>query len=225
MNSQQPNEDSNQQTEVINGSTLNTSGPADAKKGGRAYKEIVDWIKALAIAVILVFVIRTFLFSPFIVDGPSMEPNFYTGERLIVNKLIFKMREPHHGEVVVFHVPDQGRDFIKRVIGVPGDTIKVVGDDVFINDQKVEEPYLKEAIALAHENGELYNTGPDFPNANVSESVVPEGKIFAMGDHRGNSQDSRDIGYVSEKEIIGRADVMFWPLNKISIIKHYKVHW
>lgn len=225
MNSQQHNEDSNQQSEVIDGSVPNTSGPADAKKGGRAYKEIVDWIKALAIAVILVFIIRTFLFSPFIVEGPSMEPNFYTGERLIVNKLIFKMREPHHGEVVVFHVPEQGRDFIKRVIGVPGDTIKVVGDDVFINDQKVDEPYIKEAIEAAHANGELYNTGPDFPNANVSESVVPEDKIFAMGDHRGNSQDSRDIGFVSEKEIIGRADAMFWPLNKISIIKHYKVHW
>ncbi|GMK43358.1 signal peptidase I [Paenibacillus glycanilyticus] len=225
MNSQQHNEDSNQQTEAIDGSGLNTSGPADAKKGGRAYKEIVDWIKALAIAVILVFVIRTFLFSPFIVEGPSMEPNFYTGERLIVNKLIFKIREPHHGEVVVFHVPDQGRDFIKRVIGVPGDTIKVVGDDVFVNDQKVDEPYIKEAIEAAHANGELYNTGPDFPNANVSESVVPDGKIFAMGDHRGNSQDSRDIGFVSEKEVIGRADAMFWPLNKISIIKHYKVHW
>jgi signal peptidase I, bacterial type len=225
VNSQQHNEDSNQQSEVIDGSVPNTSGPADAKKGGRAYKEIVDWIKALAIAVILVFIIRTFLFSPFIVEGPSMEPNFYTGERLIVNKLIFKMREPHHGEVVVFHVPEQGRDFIKRVIGVPGDTIKVVGDDVFINDQKVDEPYIKEAIEAAHANGELYNTGPDFPNANVSESVVPEDKIFAMGDHRGNSQDSRDIGFVSEKEIIGRADAMFWPLNKISIIKHYKVHW
>lgn len=225
MNSQQHNEDSNQQSEAVDGSVLNASGPADAKKGGRAYKEIVDWIKALAIAVILVFIIRTFLFSPFIVEGPSMEPNFYTGERLIVNKLIFKIREPQHGEVVVFHVPEQGRDFIKRVIGVPGDTIKVVGDDVFINDKKVEEPYIKEAIEAAHANGELYNTGPDFPNASVSESIVPEGKIFAMGDHRGNSQDSRDIGFVSEKEIIGRADAMFWPLNKISIIKHYKVHW
>ncbi|WP_441896108.1 signal peptidase I [Paenibacillus sp. YAF4_2] len=225
MNSQQHNEDSNQQSEVIDGTVLNTSGPTDAKKGGRAYKEIVDWIKALAIAVILVFIIRTFLFSPFIVEGPSMEPNFYTGERLIVNKLIFKLREPHHGEVVVFHVPDQGRDFIKRVIGVPGDTLKVVGDDVFVNDQKVDEPYIKEAIEAAHASGELYNTGPDFPNSNVSESVVPDGKIFAMGDHRGNSQDSRDIGFVSEKEIIGRADAMFWPLNKISIIKHYKVHW
>lgn len=84
---------------------------------------------------------------------------------------------------------------------------------------------LKKPLKQRHASGELYNTGPDFPNSNVSESVVPDGKIFAMGDHRGNSQDSRDIGFVSEKEIIGRADAMFWPLNKISIIKHYKVHW
>ncbi|MFD1952697.1 signal peptidase I [Paenibacillus thailandensis] len=191
-------------------------------KSSKAYKEIVDWIKALAFAVLLVFVIRTFLFSPFIVEGPSMEPNFYTGERLIVNKILYKFREPERGEVVVFHVPEQGRDFIKRVIAVSGDTIKVDGDDVYVNGEKIEEPYLAEAIQEAHARGELYNNGPNpnYPNSRQSETTVPEGSIFAMGDHRNNSQDSRDIGFISEKEIVGRADVIFWPLDKISIINH-----
>ncbi|WP_240644467.1 signal peptidase I [Paenibacillus paeoniae] len=192
------------------------------KKGG-AYKEIVEWIKALVIAVVLVFFIRQFLFSPFIVDGPSMEPNFESGERLIVNKILYTFREPKFGEVVVFDVPEQGRKFIKRVIGVPGDKIKLEGDNLYINDELVEEPYIKEAIEAAHANGELYNgdgTSYNFPNDMVQEMVVPEGKIFAMGDHRDNSTDSRMIGFVDDKEVVGRADVIFWPLDKISFIKH-----
>lgn len=195
---------------------------APKQKNSKAYKEIVDWIKALAFAVLLVFVIRTFLFSPFIVEGPSMEPNFYTGERLIVNKILYDIREPKRGEVVVFHVPEQGRDFIKRVIAVSGDTIKVDGDDVYVNGEKIDEPYLAEAIQAAHDNGELYNNGsnPNYPNSKHSETTVPDGYIFAMGDHRNNSQDSRDLGFISEKEIVGRADLIFWPMSKISIITH-----
>ncbi|WP_259391567.1 signal peptidase I [Paenibacillus sp. 1011MAR3C5] len=192
------------------------------KKGG-AYKEIIEWIKALVIAVVLVFFIRQFLFSPFIVDGPSMEPNFESGERLIVNKILYTFREPKFGEVVVFDVPEQGRKFIKRVIGVPGDKIKLEGDNLYINDQLVEETYIKEAIEEAHARGELYNgdgTSYNFPNDLVQEMVVPEGTIFAMGDHRDNSTDSRMIGFVEDKEVVGRADVIFWPLDKISFIKH-----
>ena len=116
-------------------------------KGGKAQKEVFEWVKALAIAALLVLVIRYFLFAPFIVDGPSMQPTFYTGERLIVNKVIYDIREPKHGEVVVFHVPEEGRDFIKRVIGVPGDKVKYEGDNLYINGKKVDEPYLKQSIA------------------------------------------------------------------------------
>ncbi|MFX3631343.1 MAG: signal peptidase I [Candidatus Pristimantibacillus sp.] len=208
-------------SEVSDGQSSNSSvlEPAPAKNG-KAYKEIVEWIKALAIAVLLVFVIRTFLFSPFIVEGPSMKPNFETGERLIVNKILFEIRQPKHGEVVVFHVPDQGRDFIKRVIALPGETIRVEGDDVYVNEEKIEEPYIKKAVQAAHDSGQLYNTGSNLPNGKVTETVVPEGTIFAMGDNRGDSQDSRDIGYINKDELIGRADVIFWPLDKLSIIKH-----
>ncbi|WP_338556720.1 signal peptidase I [Paenibacillus sp. KS-LC4] len=183
-------------------------------------KETVEWIKALAIAVVLVVLIRSFLFAPFMVEGESMLPNFETGERLIVNKILYKFREPDRGEVVVFHVPQQGRDFIKRVIGLPGDTIRVQGDDVFINDVKLEETYIADAIKQAHANGQLYNNESDFPNERITEAIVPEDTIFAMGDNRSNSQDSRALGYISDKELVGRAEVIFWPLNKISFIKH-----
>ncbi|CAM2897710.1 signal peptidase I [Paenibacillus sediminis] len=176
--------------------------------------ELIEWLKAIIIAFVLVVIIRWLLFAPFIVDGPSMQPNFHTGERLIVNKIIYDIREPKRGEVIVFHVPSEGRDFIKRVIGLPGDTVKVVGDTVTVNGKVIDEPYIKKAIDAAHANGEQYNNR-DFP-----EGKVPEGHLFVMGDNRSNSTDSRMIGYVPFKDIVGRADVIFWPVDDMELIKH-----
>lgn len=204
------------QQNIPNRAAVHASG--SGKQGG-AYKEIVEWIKALVIAVVLVFLIRQFLFSPFIVDGPSMQPNFETGERLIVNKILYTIREPKFGEVVVFDVPEQGRKFIKRVIGVPGDKIRLEGDDLYINDKKIDEPYIKEAVEAAHAEGRLYNEKGS--TSDVAEVVVPEDTIFALGDNRSDSTDSRVIGFVSDKEVVGRADIIFWPLNKLEFIKHW----
>uniref|UniRef100_UPI00403F68C9 signal peptidase I n=1 Tax=Paenibacillus sp. KS-LC4 TaxID=2979727 RepID=UPI00403F68C9 len=221
---QQSRNDENE-VEITSDSAVTATPSAESDKAApsqkaKAMKETVEWIKALAIAVVLVVLIRSFLFAPFMVEGESMLPNFETGERLIVNKILYKFREPDRGEVVVFHVPQQGRDFIKRVIGLPGDTIRVQGDDVFINDVKLEETYIADAIKQAHANGQLYNNESDFPNERITEAIVPEDTIFAMGDNRSNSQDSRALGYISDKELVGRAEVIFWPLNKISFIKH-----
>ncbi|MCR2804990.1 signal peptidase I [Paenibacillus soyae] len=226
MESQHRNEDElksadeTNETGSLQGSANEFSRSAKHKKEGGAYKEIVEWIKALVIAVVLVFVIRQFLFSPFIVDGDSMQPNFETSERLIVNKILYDIREPKFGEVIVFDVPEQDRKFIKRVIGVPGDKVRLEGDDLYINDVLVEEPYIKDAIEAAHAEGRLYNTEKDFPNESVTETTVPEDTIFVLGDNRGNSTDSRVIGFVKDEEIVGRADVIFWPLDKLSFIKH-----
>jgi signal peptidase I len=176
-----------------------------------AKNEAWEWIKALAIAGVLVFVIRFFIFAPFIVEGPSMEPNFYTNERLIVNKILYDIRAPKRGEVVVFHAPE-GKDYIKRVIALPGETVKVEGDKVYINGQEMEQTFLKDALEKAAKEGRPYNT-----LANYKETRVPEGSVFAMGDNRSNSKDSRDptVGFVPYKEIVGRADLIFWPVNKI----------
>ncbi|MEF2965244.1 signal peptidase I [Paenibacillus sp. M1] len=182
--------------------------------------EALEWLKAIVIAVVLVLLIRWLFFAPFIVDGPSMQPNFHTGERIIVNKIIYDIRAPKHGEVVVFHVPSEGRDFIKRIIGVPGDTVKVEGDTVTVNDEVIEEPYIQDALNAKHENNELYNTESNFPNEQVPDGVVPEGYVFVLGDNRSNSTDSRRIGYVPYSDIIGRADLVFWPLEDIELIKH-----
>ncbi|MGW9529318.1 signal peptidase I [Paenibacillus terrae] len=190
-----------------------------SKKQPQVKNEIVDWLKAIIVAVVLVFIIRWLLFAPFIVDGASMEPNFKTDERVVVNKLIYDFRDPKPSEVVVFHVRKEGKDFIKRVIGVAGDTIKYQGDNLYVNGKKVEESYIQGAIQEAHAKGESYND-VDFPNTTIPESKVPEGTIFVMGDHRNNSRDSRAIGFVSIKDIVGRADVVFWPLGSVQLVKH-----
>ena len=142
-----------------------------------------------------------------------MQPNFHTGERVIVNEILYDIREPKRGEVIVFHVPSEGRDFIKRVIGVAGDTVKVEGDTVTVNGKKVDETYIQGAIDAAEANGnELYNM-KDFPNEQFPDGTVPEGHVFVMGDNRSNSTDSRMIGYVPLKDIVGRADLIFWPIK------------
>jgi signal peptidase I len=204
----------------INPDIRRSGDPANGPKTSRTQKEIFEWVKALAIAGILVFVIRWFLFSPFIVDGPSMKPNFETGERLIVNKIIYDIRAPKHGEVVVFYVPEENRDFIKRVVAVPGDQVRYEGDNLYINGKKVEEPYIKDAIAQQHKNGLLYNERDNFPNEAVQQDTVPAGMILAFGDNRSNSKDSRMIGYVPYDRIIGRADIIFWPFDKITVVDH-----
>lgn len=181
--------------------------------------ELVEWLKALLIALVLVILIRWLLFKPFIVQGPSMEPNFISGQKLIVNEILYDIRKPERGEVIVFHVPSEGRDFIKRVIAVEGDTVKVEGDTVLVNGEPVDEKYIQEAIEQAHAENRLYNN-TDFPNSFVREGVVPEGHVFVMGDNRSNSTDSRMIGYVPFGDIIGRADVIFWPIRDIGLVKH-----
>ncbi len=181
--------------------------------------ETMEWVKAIVIAAGLVFIIRLFIFAPFIVDGASMEPNFETGERLIVNKIIYSLREPKRGEVIVFHAPNDTRDYIKRVIGLPGETVKVEGDKLYINNVLFEEDYIKDVQKKAAMDGTTYNR-TNYNMENVEEGKIPEGKLIVMGDNRSNSSDSRVFGAITYKSIIGRADIIFWPLNKFSFIKH-----
>lgn len=177
--------------------------------------EVWEWAKALLIAAVLVLLIRWLIFAPFIVDGPSMEPNFHTGERLIVNKIIYSIRKPERGEVIVFHAP-AGIDYIKRVIALPGERVKVENNKVYVNGEELKEPYIQEVVDEKAKNGQIYNS------PGLVETVVPEGAVFVMGDNRPNSQDSRanNVGSIPYDKIVGRADIRFWPLNKIGITKH-----
>ncbi len=175
-------------------------------KQEKSKNELWEWIKALAVAVILAFVIRSFLFAPFVVDGTSMMPNLHDRERLIVTKLIYFIQDPKPGDVIVFHATKE-RDYIKRVIGVAGDKVEMKNDQLLINNQPVEETYLNEYKKQAKIEG--YPLTADF-----GPVEVPKGELFVMGDNRRNSKDSRMIGAIPLESVVGRADVVFWPLSE-----------
>ncbi len=181
-----------------------------------AKNEWWEWIKALLIAFVIVFLVRHFLFTPTVVSGPSMEPNFEDKERLIVNKIVYDIREPRRGEVIVFHAPEK-KDYIKRIIALPGETVQVDGDRIYINGEQIDEPYIEEVIANANANGMRYNRLADFP-----ATEVPDNAVFVLGDNRPNSKDSRfgEVGFVAFDQIVGRADLVFWPVTDFKILSH-----
>ncbi|MDD3114981.1 MAG: signal peptidase I [Anaerovibrio sp.] len=160
-------------------------------------EEIKDWVISIVIAVVLAMIIRNFLVEPYLVEGPSMMPTLENQQRLIVNRLIYNLRAPEKGEILIFKYPkDQSRDFIKRVIAVPGDTIEIKDGNVFVNDELQTEDYI------------LSKCRGDYPKV-----TIPAGHIFVMGDNRNNSEDSRfpDVGFVPFDLIKGKAMVVFWP--------------
>ncbi|PLR69731.1 MULTISPECIES: signal peptidase I [Bacillaceae] len=175
----------------------------------RKKSELFEWIKALAIAVILAAVIRYFFFAPIVVDGLSMMPTLQDQDRMIVNKIGYKIGEPDRFDIVVFHATEE-KDYIKRVIGLPGDRVEYRDDTLYINGKAYEEPYLEEY------KKDLID-GPLTEPFTIEE--VPEGKLFVMGDNRRYSKDSRHIGPVSQKEVMGQTSLIYWPLNDIRVIE------
>lgn len=163
-------------------------------------EEAKDWCISILVAVALTMIIRTFIVELYLVEGPSMRPTLQSGERLAVNKFIYRFRAPERGEILVFRYPrDPSRDFIKRVIAVPGDTIEIKDGRVFVNGQLMNEPYI------------LSKTRGNYPIA-----TVPEEHIFVMGDNRNNSEDSRfaDVGFVPFDLLKGKAMIVFYPFDR-----------
>lgn len=186
------------------------------EKTEKEKNELWEWTKALLIAFAIAAFIRYFLFTPIVVDGDSMMPTLENGDRMIVNKFSYKIGEPERFDIVVFHAPEQ-KDYIKRVIGVPGDYVEYKDDQLYINGDPIEEPYLDAYKAQISEG----NLTGDFSLKDIDPSldVIPEGYVFVMGDNRRFSKDSRHIGIVPVEEIVGNTSIIFWPLNEIEIVK------
>lgn len=181
--------------------------------------ELWEWTKALIIAFLIAVVIRYFLFTPIVVDGDSMMPTLENGDRMIVNKFGYMVGEPNRFDIVVFHAPE-GKDYIKRVIGLPGEHIEYRNDQLYINGEPIEEPYLdKYKSQLPSGNLTQDFTMQDIPNIDPNIEVIPEGYVFVMGDNRRGSKDSRHIGLVSIDEIIGSTNLIFWPINEIRFVE------
>lgn len=190
---------------------------------GKQYFNIWEWGKAIAIAIGIVLIVRGFFFTPTLVSGSSMEPNFSNGERIIVNKMIYLWQEPQRGDVIVFHAPD-GKDYIKRIIALPGETVMVYGDDVTVDGRLLHENYLQEVLDDARKSGTSYNKAKHFQvtPSGIEPETVPEGHYFVMGDNRSHSIDSRyeSVGFIPIENILGRAELVIWPLSDIRFVSN-----
>ncbi|MCA0969161.1 signal peptidase I [Halobacillus litoralis] len=175
----------------------------------------LDWIKAFIIAAVLAVVVRVFLFAPVVVEGPSMQTSLHSGDHLIVSKINYTVGEPERFDVVVFHATER-KDYIKRVIGVPGDHVSYEDDQLYINGEPVEEPFLDEQ----KEQFSADTLTRDFSIEQLPGSYeeVPEGSVLVLGDNRQNSTDSRMLGMIEENQIVGEALISYWPLERIQWI-------
>lgn len=164
-------------------------------------REIVETI-ALTL---LIFLAIHFTVQNYQISGPSMQNTLHTGQFVLVNKIAYLFHAPGRGDVIVFHEPDQPtRDLIKRVIGLPGDTIKMDRTNVWVNGVKLKEPYITQES-----------------NYVALTETVPPNEYFVMGDNRPVSEDSRMFGFVPKDYIVGRAILVYWPLNQWNMLNTY----
>lgn len=173
-------------------------------------KEMWSWIKAIVIALIVVALVRQFIFSNYIVSGESMMPTLQNGNRLIVSKLDYTFGQPHRFDIIVFHATPTD-DYVKRIIGLPGDRIQYQNDQLYVNGKAVPEPYLKAYKANLPKGTDL--TGNFTLKGYTGQTVVPKGKLWVMGDNRQNSEDSRYFGFVDEKRVVGKVSFRYWPTS------------
>lgn len=178
----------------------------------KIYYLLFDLVQTLVIAGAIFVVIYAFLFRPYQVNGHSMDPTFQDGEYVLTNLISLRLGSLQRGDIVVFVAPpDKEKDYIKRIIGLPGDKVKISGGEVFLNGVKLDQtPFLSSDVRT--------NGGTFLGEGN--EVIVPEGNYFAMGDNREFSSDSREWGFVTRNAVIGKSFIVYWPLNRLRIVKH-----
>ena len=174
---------------------------------------IWSWIWSFIVAFIIVGGVYFFLGRPFTVSGASMYPTLHNGDRMVLSKV----GDIHRFDVVILKAPDENVEYIKRVIGMPGDTVEMKNSVLYINGKKVDQPFIN-TEALAKQTVFI----DDFTLESLTgESKVPEGKYFVLGDNRGVSKDSRMIGFIDRSAIEGKAVFTIWPFGRIGGQKNY----
>lgn len=189
-----------------------TSGPQKRLKKPRGNRWIIEWVLVLVVALGLAVGLRTFVIQTYSIPSTSMVPTLMVGDRILVDKLSYHLHAVHRGDVVVFATPPKEvpilmvKDLVKRVIGLPGETVSSgPHGEVLINGKVIDQPWLTASAR-------------DDPGPPIRTQRIPKGDIFVMGDNRGVSDDSRFYGPVSESLIVGRALFGFWPLSRIHLL-------
>lgn len=188
--------------------TTTAETPASPAKGARKdwTRTALEWGGLIVAALVIAVLIKTFLFQAFYIPSDSMVPTLKTNDRVIVNKLSYKLHNVHRGDIVVFKAPpgtDPGiKDLVKRVIGLPGETVEGKNGHVYINGRQLQENYLPKGI-----------TTSDFPAVKV-----PPDHYWVMGDNRPASKDSRYFKFIRKKDIVGRVFLRIWPPNRLGFL-------
>jgi signal peptidase I len=167
--------------------------------------EIRSWLRDILLAFAIAIFIVIFVVQPVKVEGTSMQPQLVDQERIFVNRFIYRFKNIRRGDVVVFWYPkDRSKSFIKRILGLPGDSVEIRAGSVYVNNIKIKEPYLK----------------PEFRDfRSFQKVIVPPGEYFVLGDHRNSSNDSRSWGFVAQPLIYGKAVFSYWPFSHFGLVE------
>lgn len=196
-------EPSPQTSSSIRGSLSAASDPQPGRPHVRTGFAV--WIRDLIISLAISAFIIVFLYQPVKVEGTSMMPSLEDQERIFVNKFVYRLEPIERGDIVVFRYPrDPSKSYIKRVIGVAGDRIRIDGGQVYVNGEPLDEDYVPPAYA---------------DSRSYPETVVPPDSYFVLGDHRSMSNDSRDFGSVNQSYIYGKAVFGYWPMDKLGRVR------
>jgi signal peptidase I len=184
---------------MLENSHSGLTGPQDPTPIRQLRRELRSWTRDLAVALGLALLIIVFLYQPVKVEGTSMSPLLSDQERIFINKFVYHFEPIERGDVVVFWYPlDRSKSFIKRVVGLPGDTIEIRAGRLYINGKELAEPYVPSNY---------------LDDSNYGPLTVPRGQYFVMGDHRDSSNDSRVFGPVPRRFIYGKAVFAYWPVD------------
>lgn len=187
--------------------SINGGMPIEKRPQWRAASEFFwEMVRVAIISLAIILPVRYFLIQPFYVKGASMEPNFYDHEYLVIDEISYRFNSPERGDIVVFKYPkDPSQYFIKRVIGLPGDKVKIQDNSVFINGTKLNETYLPEGIETV------------LPLRGYGDVTLAADEYFLLGDNRTQSLDSRVFGPVKREYIVGRTWLRGWPFSRITV--------
>ena len=192
---------------------MNSEPQPSASTNGRGLQLIREWVTVLVVALVIAVTVRSLILQQFYISGPSMESTMFQDNRVLVNKLSYRLHDIHRGDVVVFdRVSVDGEvvqhdDLIKRVIGLSGETISIKDCQVFINSKLLAEPYLND-YDLAQSSVDDRCRVPV-----MEETLIPEDHLFVMGDNRPQSFDSRMFGSIKQNLVVGRAFAIIWPFG------------
>jgi signal peptidase I len=180
------------------------------RRSGVSILSALSWVRDLAFSILIAVVLIVFIYQPVKVEGTSMEPGLSDNERIFINKFTYKLNlgDVRRGDTVVFWYPrDTTKSYIKRVVGLPGDRIRIVNGQVFVNGAPLNEAY----VAEGYRDPSTWNEG--------QEMLVPAAHYFVLGDHRSSSSDSRAWGWVPRENIYGKAVFVYWPLDKMGRVE------